>query len=273
MLRALLLFITLTIGATAYAQDDPFSYEPLFKCEGDQERFNWYCEEKEAPEKSEPKTPIPEEAAPVAKAESQKEPELSEFESIQARLEELLQIAYVNPNEKNIYNYIEYQNQVSNKAAVFADTWKRVLWTNPQLDYSQKFPTARMAKAVRASMVRNDKQINLEHLKDQGYGLFFFYRSDCQYCHQMQYPVQILSERAGLDVMSISIDGVLLDKFPNSVANNGQAENLGVTQTPTIMLVNTATKQIQPIATGWTSLQELEKRIYVLTATQPGDNY
>ncbi|WP_127471977.1 conjugal transfer protein TraF [Thiomicrorhabdus aquaedulcis] len=273
MLKPLFVFTTLfLVGAGAQASTDSrVDYKSAFQCEG-KEKFNWYCEEEVAlpPIIEKKPEPAPPKEAPPAEV---KAPEISEFARIQARLQELLQIAYVNPSEENIYNYIQFQNDVTTKAAVFADNWKRVQWVNPELDYSQKFPTAQMAKAVNNRTNIQKQDSNLESLKEQGYGLFFFYRSDCDYCHQMEFPVKLLAERSKMDVMSISVDGVLVDKFPNSQVDTGQAANLGVTQTPTIMLINTKTKDIQPIATGWVSVQELEKRIYVLTATKPGDNF
>lgn len=281
MLKRLLL-VAITGASLNVQAGSLLDYQSAYQCDGEA-KFNWYCEEQKQPApKVIPKKPVEEEQktekeaeAPLVKPipEVVKPPEIQEFANIQERLKELLQIAYVNPTDENIYNYIEYQNKISNKAAVFADKWQRVLWISPELDYSQRHPTASMAKAVNRKQIREKREFNLEHLKAQGYGIFFFYRSDCQYCHQMSYPLKLLGERSKLDVMSISVDGVIVDKFPNSVVDNGQAAKLGVTQTPTVMLINTETKDIQPISTGWVSLQELEKRIYILTATKPGENY
>ncbi|GAB6071494.1 hypothetical protein JCM30760_25920 [Thiomicrorhabdus hydrogeniphila] len=271
-------FLISMMVVSLYAQaDSMLDYKSAFKCEGNY-KFNWYCDElkqqeqKKPPIKKEIKKEVKEEKL-VPEKKEEKAPELSEFENIQKKLKELLHIAYVNPSDENLYNYIAFQNQVTNKAAIFADKWQRVLWLSPELDYSQKHPTARMAKAVSNQTLNKNRDFNLEHLKAEGYGIFFFYKNDCQYCHQMKYPLRLLAQSTKMDVMSIAVDGNISDQFPNSVADNGQAESLGVTQTPTIMLVNTKTKDIQPISTGWVSLQELEKRIYVLTATKPGDNY
>ena len=276
MIKSLLVLAILILAPSVHAKTvSALDYKSAFQCD-DKLKFNWYCEEVEVPT-PEPEPLVKKEEAPTPppapEKKETKEPEIAEFANIQERLQELLQIAYVNPTDENLYNYIEYQNNVTNKAAVFADKWKRVQWLQPELDYSQRFPTAGMAKAVNQKMLNENQDFNLKHLKDVGYGIFFFYRSDCQYCHQMKYPLDLLAKKTEMEVLSISLDGVLLDKFPNSTKDTGQAERLGVTQTPTIMLVNTKTRDIQPISTGWTSLQELEKRIYVLTATSPGDNF
>lgn len=271
MALKLFFFTLLTFSGVVYAQESSsLDYKSAYLCEG-QEKFNWYCDEEEVKEEVQKVEKV--EPKPAVTPVETKPKELVEFEDIQKKLEELLQIAYVNPSDENIYNYIAYQNQVTNKAAIFADKWKRVQWINPELDYSQRFPTSKMAKSVRNKDVLAKQEFNLKHLAQEGYGIFFFYKSDCSYCHQMEYPVKLLAKRSGLDILSIATDGVIVDKFPNSVADAGQTASLGVTQTPTIMLINHKTKDIQPIATGWVSLQELEKRIYVLTATRPGDNF
>lgn len=279
MIKSLLVLAALIISPSISAKAvSPLDYKSAFQCD-DKLKFNWYCEEAELPvaekpldEKPQPPVTPPPAPAPVPE-KIEKEPEIAEFAKIQERLQELLQVAYVNPTDENLYNYIEYQNNVTNKAAIFADKWQRVQWLKPELDYSQRFPTAGMAKAVNQQVINKNQDLNLKHLKDIGYGIFFFYRSDCQYCHQMRYPLELLAKKTEMEVLSISMDGVIVDKFPNSTIDSGQAQLLGVTQSPTIMLVNTKTKDVQPISTGWISLQELEKRIYVLTATNPGDNY
>lgn len=261
------------LSGIVYAADDARSvidYKSVYDCDGS-DKFKWYCEGQEESKKPKPE-PVPE-VIQVVPPENAKPAELAEFKKIQERLKELLQIAYVNPTKENIYNYIEYQNFVTEKAAVFTDNWKRVQWVNPELDYQQKHSTASKAKKVARFERSIREEVNLEHLKEQGYGLFFFYRSDGPYCHEMEWPLKQLKARSGLDTISISLDGRLVEKFPNNRTDNGQAEKLGVTQTPTIMLVNPQKELIQPIATGWVSLQELENRIYVLTATKPGDNY
>jgi conjugal transfer pilus assembly protein TraF len=250
------------------------SYGSFFSCSGE-ERFNWYCNE----EKEEPKEVVSVEVEPVvqptvAVQKDDRDPELIEFERIQEEMERLKRIAYVNPTEENLANYIAFQNMVTERASVFADVWQRTLWQNPHLDYSQKFPVAQMAKQTNLSMQRNERQNNINALREEGYGLFFFYSSSCPYCHQMEHPLKSFASLTGMDVLPVSIDGVLLeDKFPGSVIDQGQAAFIGVQQTPSIYLVNTKTQSIQPIATGWISTEDLAKRVFILTATEPGENY
>ncbi|MBD3821243.1 MAG: conjugal transfer protein TraF [Thiotrichales bacterium] len=272
--QLLFVFLVLVLQNTAFATT--FDYKSAFDCEGE-DRFNWYCqgkEEEEKPVETPPPVVVIPETKDTSPQESKKPKELVEFEAMQKELENKLRIAYMDPTEENLKNYIEYQNMVTQKAAIFTDVWKRTLWGNPELDYAQKFPVAQMAKATNQRVINQKEKQNWESLKEEGYGLFFFYRSDCPYCHQMANPIRIVSKQTGLEVLPISVDGVLLnDKFPNSVEDSGQAQTLQVQSTPSLFLVNARTKDIMPIATGWVSVEEIKKRIYVLTMTKPGENY
>ena len=64
--------------------------------------------------------------------------ELAEFEMLQKNLDESRKIAVMNPTPQNLKRYIELQEVVMNKSAAFTDQWQRVIWQNPNLDYSQR---------------------------------------------------------------------------------------------------------------------------------------
>jgi len=257
-------------------------YESVFKCDGESDRFNWYCkEEKEEKPKNVIKPPEPKQDKDKKAPQKEKEMPDSEFDkalaehsAMKKRLQDLLKVAYVNPTEENLRTYIAYQNMVTKKAAVFTDKWQRVLWKSPDLDYSQKHPIAGMAKAANTQELSKQERTMFKSLNEQGYGIFFFYRSDCPYCHKMISPIRIFKRMTGMSVLPISVDGVLLSKeFPGSIHDAGQARKLGVESTPSIYLVNPKTKDIKTIATGWISVIELKDRIFKLVEKKPGESY
>lgn len=248
-------------------------YKSFYDCQG-KDKFIWYCRDEKKPiEKKAIKEPIPQ-AVIKNPTKTEREKALAEFKAIKKELQERLEVAYINPTEENLKAYISYQNMVTKKAAIFTDTWKRTQWKNPDLDYSIKHPISKIGKATSQTLRNKSKEMNYVELKRKGYGIFFFYRSDCPYCHQMATPIKIFKNKTKLDVLPISIDGVLLnDKFPGSVVDNGQAEELNVQISPSVFLVNTRTKDIIPISYGWVSVNEMKDRIYTLTKTNPGENY
>jgi conjugal transfer pilus assembly protein TraF len=66
-----------------------------------------------------------------------------EFEALQKRVEDLRNIAIINPSEQNIRNYLNIQNFVIEKASTFADVAQRVIWATPGLIHGHRPPSQR----------------------------------------------------------------------------------------------------------------------------------
>lgn len=269
-LRAGLLVVGLAMPALSQA-----AYPSAFDCKG-KDSFNWYCkEEKKAPmvveeKREEKKEEIKkEEPAPLTYEEEM----LKKFDEMQIRLENLKKIAIVDPTEKNLINYIAYQLEVQDKASVFADTWKRVQWSNPELDYQQRFTTNSFAKKVQQEELSSIQLETLTELSNQGWGLWFFYASTCPYCKGMVTPINIVHEQ-GLQVIPITIDGIELEglEMP-SMVDSGQAHELGVERTPTIFLAHKVQRLVVPISYGVVSYREMMERIYTIVKTKPGEKF
>ena len=64
-----------------------------------------------------------------------KSKDLTDFESLQQRLDELKRVAVMNPSETNLLAYMRFQRMVMDKSQVFADRWQRLVWSAPDLDY------------------------------------------------------------------------------------------------------------------------------------------
>ncbi|MDT1832839.1 conjugal transfer protein TraF, partial [Acinetobacter baumannii] len=85
---------------------------------------------------------------------------------------------------------------VQNKATVFTDQWRRVVYQNPDYDYSLRNPSNNAAIKVQAQAKQTQIDGYLKNLsKEQG--LIFFFRSDCPYCHQMAPILKQLSQMYG----------------------------------------------------------------------------
>lgn len=249
-------------------------YPSAFTCDGT-EKFNWYCDsvdEKKPVQQVMPTiNPQPIVQQPVIK--DYKQQKLEEFDKLQKDLEESRKIAIIDPSYDNIKDYITKQLAVQNMAAVFADTWKRVQWQNPELDYSNKFTVNNVGKQEMLKVMEGEKIETLKELSAQGWGLFFFYGSKCGFCHRMVPSINELIKQ-GMNVLPISVDGGVIEEINTpSVIDAGQAEQLQVKQTPTLYLVNSNTKKVIPIASGIASYGDIVTRIYIIVKTKPGDNY
>ena len=100
----------------------------------DRER-GWFWYDDPLPERSEGPKPKPKAVPAIGAPTAPKKPsELVEFEALQKRVEDLRNIAIINPSEQNIRNYLNIQNFVIEKASTFADVAQRVIWATPELD-------------------------------------------------------------------------------------------------------------------------------------------
>lgn len=138
--------------------------------------FNWY----------------PPDAPPVKKgkkadAKPKSIKAMATMEDLQKELARLKDLAIMQPTQANVRSYLEAQTYVMDKSSVFADIARRVVWATPSVDYNNRSPTATFAQLNKKDMRREAQEQALAELS-RDYGLMFFFRSDCPYCHQ-QAPV------------------------------------------------------------------------------------
>ena len=231
----------------------------------DRERgWFWYDDPRPEPnEVAKPKpTSVPTLTAPTP---PRKPKELVEFEALQKRVEDLRNIAIINPSEPNIRNYLDIQNFVIEKASTFADVAQRVIWATPELDPTV---TGRPVNAKALEVFDREQagaRTNTVAQLSQTHALFFFFRSDCPYCHQFAPLLRDFEAKFGLKIVPISVDGGGLPEFRNPRVDNGIARTLDVRQVPALFLAEPRGGKITPIGYGVLSESELLERIYVVT--------
>jgi len=97
------------------------------------------------------------------------------------------------------------------------------------------------------------------------YGLMFFFRSDCPYCHQQAPVLRLLERNYGLPVMGVSMDGGTLPQFPDARRDNGISMTVsngqGIQMVPALFLVHRETRQAVPIGSGALAIDEIIERI------------
>lgn len=190
------------------------------------------------------------------------------------RLETLLAAAVLQPTARNVEAYMRANAELMQQSSDFADQWQRVLWNSPELDRNLVSPTGQAA-LVRAE-VETEQQDRILTVAAQEYGLVFFFRGSCPYCHQFAPVLKNFVRRYGFSVIDVSLDGGTLPEFPNPrrnflAASAMQAEEKGV---PAVYVINPRTKQIVPAAFGSMGFTELAQRIVyaIQTAAQPRNN-
>ncbi len=263
-MRIVLLFV-LCFFVHAVSAANGLDYDSIWRC--DENRFNWYCD-------IPPDTEEIDDAAekPKPKVLSEEDEAVAALKKLKEDAERKRALAIVKPTPENLKNYIAAQEAMMDRASVFSDVWRRVIWTNPELNYQLRNPSNNAAIQVHDAQRALKETETLANLNRE-WGIFFIFRSDCPYCHRLAPTLKFLSEQYGIVVFPISLDGGGLPEYPNPSRDNGLAASLGVSVVPLVVLGNVKDHRLIPIGSGVLSAQEIVERIYILTQTRPGELY
>lgn len=214
----------------------------------------------------EEKQEVPKAQPPAAQPNDKKQPEMVEINSawLKENLPKLLNTAIDDPSTENISNYYYAQRLAIDKANAFSDQTKEFFMFEEQLSESNRRPNSSNALFAHKVKTNKDKAKVFNSLFDKA-GLWMFYRSDCPYCHQQFPAMESLAKIMGVDVLAISMDGILLDKeFPGVKhvidPNMTLSRKFQVNITPTTMLVSNDGQHFQTIKYGMASGSELVQR-------------
>ena len=202
----------------------------------------------------------PRTAIPTAKRSS----ELTDFDALQKRLEDLKRVAVMNPSDANLLAYMRLQRTVMDKSQTFADRWQRLVWSVPDLDYST---TGRPTNAM-AINVFDDQQRSRDAETVRGlaatHGLIFVFRSDCPFCHRFAPILKRFEQEFGITVLAVSMDGGTLPDYPDARPDNGIATRLQARSVPAVYLTQPSRREIRPVGFGLMSDSELLERVAAL---------
>ena len=184
----------------------------------------------------------------------------------QKELEKRLHAAWVSPTHQNVENYQRLQKEVLDRAELFSKSWMQVVFNHQELDHTLIAPVNQKARHLQLD---EEKKLIAQSIKTlaEEYGLFFFFSSGCEYCHQFAPIVKRFSETHGWEVLAISVDGGRLEGF-KSEQDNGLAKTWGIEMLPALFAVNPNNGHVIPVAYGMASLDEMEMRIMALIETK-----
>ena len=235
---------------------------------GDPDRgFNWYPDPREEMRQPEEK-----------KAEKKPKTiyEMTTLEEVKKELEHIKGVAVINPTEKNVHEFLKAQNYVMNKASMFADVSRRVVWSKPDVNYSARSPTANFASMKVRERRDKERDGTMAELA-QTHGILFFARSDCDFCHDQAPVLKALSSKTGMPILTVSLDGKPIHMFPDAKADNGismmASGGNGIQTVPAMFLIDRRTQQMIPLGTGVIAAEDITERIRVLTKTTPGQEF
>ena len=214
--------------------------------------------------------PTPRERAIDAEEDAQAR-ELARFEAMQQRLERLKRIAVMNPSERNLGAYMRAQREVMDRAEAFASGWQRLVWREPEFDYSLR---GRPTQALAVGAFDEAEQAREKALVRQlasTHGLIFVFRGDCPFCHRFAPILHRFARQHGLAVLAVSLDGGSLAEFPDARPDNGMAARLSPRAVPALYLTHPGRREIRPVGFGLMSEADLLERLASLAReTSPG---
>lgn len=197
------------------------------------------------------------------------------LQAITANLNEMKAAAILDPSPENVTAYVRYQREQLDRSSMFADVWQRALWQDPGLDYTLQRPVSTLGKRAWIDARNVNRDVVMAQLS-QRYGVFYFYASSCGACDVFSPILKAVSDKFGMSVLAVSMDGGPSSVFPNYMVDTGQYEKLGLgndRQVPALVLFDSVTKQPMPIGYGILSQEEVTDRIFQLTQIEPGSDY
>ena len=177
--------------------------------------------------------------------------------------------------ERKAAAYIAFQRQQLDRSSLFSDVWQRSIWQNPELDYTLQRPVSTLGKRAWIDGRKADRDIVMSQLS-QRYGVFYFYSSSCSACDIFSPILKAVSDKYGLNVLAVSMDGGPSTIFTDYMVDTGQYQKLGLgdnRQVPALVLFDSVTKAPMPIGYGILSQDEIVDRVFQLTQVEPGGDY
>ena len=211
-------------------------------------------------------------AAPVESLST--ESATARISEMRTRLNEARAAAVLDPSMEKVTAYLRLQQETLQRAAAFSDAFRRAVWATPDLDYTLKRPVGALAKQVWSGERRKERLAALRALNER-YGLIYLGHADCAGCKVFGPLLRAFAIRHGLDVLAVSMTGEAIEGWPEAVPDNGRAERLGLggAPLPAVVLFDTGTKKVLPVAFGVIAEDQLAERIFVLTALETGRDY
>ena len=199
---------------------------------------------------------------------------MDRIQEMRRALEDSRAAAILDPSPEKVAAYLQLQQQALQRAAAFSDSFRRTVWASPDLDYTLTRPVGALAKQLWSDERRAERTAALARLGER-YGLIYLGHADCSGCRVFGPLLRAFALRHGLDVLAVSMTGAALEGWPEAIPDHGRAARLGLegTPMPAVVLLDTETKRVLPVAFGVIAEDQLAERIFTLTALEPGHDY
>ncbi|MEI8321219.1 MAG: conjugal transfer protein TraF [Alphaproteobacteria bacterium] len=253
------ILVQIMIGWTLVSLSNAGGIDPVSKTSKEDfkktapEGFLWYSALKqriEQKQKKEPSSPAP---------YSTLDP-LEKMAELQKAFERATAKAVLEPSYQNVKEAQYFQERIMRQAEAFQKMWQWVL-----LQDSYHWQKNAHGNRVHRELLKEESHKefgkNLQTLA-KNFGLFFFFKEDCTYCHAFAPFVKQFADTYGFAVKVVSGDHITrgLKEFPSAVMDNGTIRKLNPQGIfPALFLVNPLTQEVLPLSWGLNSISVLEE--------------
>lgn len=183
---------------------------------------------------------------------------------LKENLPKLEQAAVENPTEVNLANYAYAQRLSLDYASRFSSKMMEFMTNEQVLSEERRRPTTKVALNS-FNFQRDREEKNVINMMADTTHIWFFYRSDCPYCHKQIPILKSLQQQYGFKILAVSMDG---NPMPGAedwpmVIDDGlrMTKELKVVGTPSLFLVSNKKEFRYPLTSGLQPLDKLFSRI------------
>ncbi|EGH2839164.1 thioredoxin family protein [Salmonella enterica] len=239
----------------ALIKDTPFVSGQVFK-----KGFFWYDDPVQKTEEE-----ITEATPPVASSPQPVQEEKIELNSkwLKDNMPRLLTQAMDNPTPANLSRFYTAQRLMLDIGTRFSDKSKDYFLKNPMMSEKRRQPVEKVALDAHRTVVEKNQQTVMKDIFTKS-GLFFFFQSTCEFCHEESQILQFMQNYYSVDILPVSMDGRPLQNglFQDfSIPNAQIIDQFKIREVPTIFLVSKDGSSAQRISEGMITAEELKNTI------------
>lgn len=171
------------------------------------------------------------------------------------------------PTKENLAAFAYAQRLMIDLGSRFSTKMTEFMELETQLDESSRRPETAFALSSFNSETR-DTITSLIHKITKDSHLWFFYVSNCPYCHKQIPILKELKIRYGVNILAVSMDGGLIQGIEDFEVvfdqNMTVSKKFNVSSTPSMFIVGNTDKQVIPLTQGLHALPEIEDRMLLI---------
>lgn len=158
--------------------------------------------------------------------------------------------AVQNASEENVMEYYEIIDIARKKGLAFTNSSMYVWQKYPELTTGPDNPTTAPGALAETTMKNEERQAKLKNYKDE-FALIYFTQQGCTYCTEQTKILNWFKSQTGWSIRPVDIH-----------ENTELANRLGVTITPTLILIQKGNEEFFPVSAGVMSAADIEDRTY-----------